>query len=66
MTKLDPSVYKRRNNLLRQSKVLRGILLDTDLQSDRYYKMKMEQEDAYQRWKFYNNVIKAFNKKDPK
>jgi len=66
MTKLDPSVYKRRNNLLRQSKVLRGILLDTDLQFDRYYKMKMEQEDAYQRWKFYNNVIKAFNKKDPK
>ena len=66
MTKLDPSVYKRRNNLLRQSKVLRGILLDTDLQFDRYYKMKMEQEDAYQRWKFYNNVIKIFNKKDPK
>ena len=66
MTKLDPSVYKRRNELLRNSKVLQGILLDTDLQFDRYYKMKMEQEDAYQRWKFYNNVIKAFNKKDPK
>lgn len=66
MTKLDPSVYKRRNNLLRQSKVLRGILLDTSLQFDMYYKMKMDQEDAYQRWKFYDNVIKAFNKKDPK
>lgn len=66
MTKLDPSVYKRRNELLRNSKVLQGILLDNDLQFDRYYKMKMEQEDAYQRWKFYNNVIKAFNKKDPK
>lgn len=66
MTKLDPSVYKRRNELLRNSKVLQGILLDTDLQFDNYYKMKMEQEDAYQRWKFYNNVIKEFNKKDPK
>lgn len=66
MTKLDPSVYKRRNNLLRQSKVLQGILLDTKLQFDRYYKMKMEQEDAYQRWKFYDKMIKALNKKDPK
>lgn len=66
MTRLDPSIYKRRNNLLRQSKVLRGILLDTSLQFDRYYKMKMEQEDAYQRWKFYDKMIKAFNKKDPK
>lgn len=63
MTKLDPSVYKRRNNLLRQSKVLRGILLDTSLQFDRYYKMKMEQEDTYQRWKFYDKMIKALNKK---
>jgi hypothetical protein len=66
MTKLDPSVYKRRNELLRNSKVLQGILLDSDLQFDNYYKMKMEQEDAYQRWKFYNNIIKTFNKKDPK
>lgn len=65
MTKLDPSIYKRRNALLRQSKVLRGILLDARLQFDRYYKLKMEQEDAYQRWKFYNNVIKIFNKKEP-
>ena len=37
MTKLDPSIYKRRNNLLRQSKVLRGILLDTSLQFEQDY-----------------------------
>lgn len=66
MTKLDPSIYKKRNELLRQSKVLQGILLDGELQFDKYYKIKMQQEDAYQRWKFYNNIIKAFNKKDPK
>lgn len=66
MIKLDSSVYMKRNKLLRQSKFLKGILLDTDLQFDKYYKMKMEQEETYQRWKFYNNVIKVFNKKEPK
>lgn len=66
MTKLDSSVYKKRNDLLRRSKVLQGILLDTRLSFDGYYKMKMDQEDAYQRWKFYNNMIKVLNKKEPK
>lgn len=66
MTKLDPSVYKRRNNLLRQSKVLRGILLDTSLQFDSYYRLKMNQEDAYKRWLFYDRMIKELNKKEPK
>lgn len=65
MYMLKPSVYKKRNSLLRQSKTLQGILLDANLQFDRYYKLKMEQEDSYQRWKFYNNIIKAFNKKEP-
>ena len=66
MIKLNPSVYKRRNELLRQSKVLRGILLDTDLEFDKYHRMRMKQEDMYQRWKFYNNIIKLSNKKEPK
>ena len=66
MIKLNPSVYKRRNELLRNSKVLRGILLDTDLEFDKYYRMRMNQEDMYQRWKFYNNIIKLANKKEPK
>lgn len=66
MTKLRPSIYKRRNNLLRQSKVLQAILIDGNLQFDKYYKVKMEQEDAYKRWLFYDRMIKAFNKKDTK
>lgn len=67
MTKLDPSVYKRRYDLLQHSIVLKDYLLNNDfIPFEKFYKMKMEQEDAYQRWKFYNNVIKAFNKKDPK
>lgn len=66
MIKLDSSVYMKRNKLLRQSKFLKGILLDTDLQFDKYYKMKMEQEETYQRWKFYDTLIKLLNKKEPK
>lgn len=70
MTKLDPSIYKKRNELLRQSKVLQGILLDGNLYFDKYYKIKMQQEDAYQRWKFFNYMIKELtklnNKKDTK
>lgn len=66
MTKLDPSIYKKRNELLRYSKTLQGILLDTDLQFDNYYKMKMEQDMYYKKWLFYDRMIKALNKKDPK
>lgn len=66
MTKLDPSVYKKRNDLLRRSKTLQSILLDSDLQFDRYYKLKMDQDKYYKKWLFYDKLIKLLNKKDTK
>ena len=66
MTKLDPSVYKKRNDLLRRSKTLQSILLDSDLQFYRYYKLKMDQDKYYKKWLFYDKLIKLLNKKDTK
>lgn len=66
MTKLDSSVYNKRNKLYNASKSLRLIALDNNLSSDAYMQIRMKQDKIYQRWKFYDNLIKTINKKDPK
>lgn len=66
MTQLDPSVYKKRNKLLRDSTTLQAILLDAELEFDRFYRMKMQQDYFYRKWLFYDRIIKEVNKKEPK
>lgn len=66
MTRLDPSVYKKRNKLYRESKTLQNIALDNSLSFDEYMKIRMKQDKKYQMWKFYNTLIKLLNKKEPK
>lgn len=63
---LDPSVYKKRNRLLHESETLQDIALDNNLSFDKYMKIRMLKDKKYQMWKFYDNLIKTINKKDPK
>lgn len=64
MTKLDPSVYKKRDKLRYQSKTLRIIYLDDNLAFDKYMQIRMDQDKVYQKWLFYDRLIKAINKKE--
>ena len=66
MTKLDISVYKKRNKLYRESKTLQDISLDNSLSFDKYIQIRMKQDKKYQMWKFYDTLIKLLNKKEPK
>lgn len=66
MTKLHTSVYEKRNKLYNASKTLRLLALDNNLSFDKYMKIRMKQDKIYQRWLFYDNIIKAINKKEPK
>lgn len=66
MTKLDSSVYKKRSKLYRESQTLQDISLDNELSFDKYMQIRIEKDKKYQMWKFYNNIIKYFNKKEPK
>lgn len=66
MTKLDPSVYKKRSKLYNESQTLQDISLDNELSFDKYMQIRIEKDKKYQMWKFYNNIIKYFNKKEPK
>lgn len=66
MTKLDSSVYKKRSKLYRESQTLQDIALDNELSFDKYMQIRLDQDKKYQIWKFYNNIIKYFNKKEPK
>lgn len=63
MTRLDQSIYKRRYDLLQQSIILKDYLLNNDyIPFEKFYKMKMQQEDAFKRWKFFNYMIKELTK----
>ena len=66
MTRLHPSVYKKRNKLYRESQTLQDISLDNSLSFDKYMKIRMKQDKKYQMWKFYDTLIKLLNKKEPK
>ena len=66
MTKLGPSVYKKRSKLYNESQTLQDIALDNNLSFDKYMQIRKEKDKKFQMWKFYHNVIKEFNKKEPK
>ena len=66
MTRLDSSVYKKRNKLYRESSVLQDLALDSGLSFDKYIQIRMQRDKKYQMWKFYDRMIKAINKKEPK
>lgn len=66
MTKLDTSVYNKRNKLYHTSVSLRLIALDNSLSFDNYMKIRMKQDKIYKQWLFYDRLIKAINKKDTK
>lgn len=49
---------------MRRSKKLRVIKFDDKIDKDQVAVLIKEQDKVYKRWKFYNGIVKALNKKE--
>lgn len=58
------NIYLKRNELSEKSKWLRSAKFDIKLKNEQAFKIDEEQQKIYQKFKFYNEYIKAKNKKE--
>lgn len=60
------NIYLKRNELSEKSKHLRSAKFDVKVKNERSFELDKEQDEIYHRFKFYNEYIKARNKKEVK
>lgn len=60
------NIYLKRNELCEKSKQLRSIKFDIKVKNDRSFDINKEQDKVYNKFKFYNEYIKAKNKEEVK
>ena len=56
------NIYLKRNELSEKSKWLRSAKFDIKIKNSQAFKIDEEQQKIYQKFKFYNEYIKAKNK----
>ena len=60
------NIYLKRNELSEKSKQLRSIKFDINVKNEKSFELDREQDTVYNKFKFYNEYIKAKNKKEVK
>ena len=55
---IDKSIRNKREELKKKSTTLQGLYLDVDNFSN-YNELRKNQNEAYKKWQFYDNFIKA-------
>ena len=56
------TIYQRRTELYRKWSDLKSCMADENLSFEKWMEIKEQEDDAYNRWYFYDNYIKATNK----
>lgn len=56
----------KREDLRNRSQKLRVIKFDDKIDKDQVAVLIKEQDKVYKKWKFYNGIVKALNKKEKK
>ena len=60
------NIYLKRNELNEKSKKLRSIKFDNNVKEERSFEIDKEQTEIYKKFTFYNEYLKAINKKEVK
>ena len=60
------NIYLKRNELNEKSKKLRSIKFDNSVKEERSFEIDKEQNEIYKKFTFYNEYLKAINKKEVK
>lgn len=59
---MTKTIYERKQELYRLWSDLKKCLNDDSLSFDKFMELRKQEEEAYYKWVFYDNYIKASNK----